>query len=204
MDVHRNKIVLFGGYIRGRGNANDMWEWDGEKWDSIPQPDMKPSARSNMYMVYDIKRKKVVLYGGSVNENNKFKALDEVWEWDGKLWKKINYQKGPGENEMYGMIYHERLKKTIVYGGRSGNPLKTKDEMWTWDGKKWEMIKQASHTGNHTYKCHYFTSLYLIVFILFQRPIVFITNITSFVCSVLQDDCLFAILIISSYCQSIT
>ena len=94
-----------------------------------------------MYMAYDAKRKKVVLYGGSINENGKFQILDEVWEWDGKAWKKMNYINGPGKNEMYGMIYHEKLKKTIVYGGRSGDPIKTKNEMWTWNGKKWKIVK---------------------------------------------------------------
>ena len=56
------KILLFGGRLGWPNDANDTWEWDGVKWTRVMTGG--PSGRISS-LVYDGKRKQVVLFGGA-------------------------------------------------------------------------------------------------------------------------------------------
>jgi hypothetical protein len=64
-DSHRQVVVLFGGqtgFDYGVGLLGDTWEWNGTGW--TPLPVTGPTARSFVKMVYDQRRRKLVLFGG--------------------------------------------------------------------------------------------------------------------------------------------
>jgi hypothetical protein len=76
-DTHRQTIVLFGGQngiAFGTGPLGDTWEWDGTNWSTLPPGG--PSARTFVKMVYDQRRRKLVLFGG--HDGTQF--LNDTWE----------------------------------------------------------------------------------------------------------------------------
>jgi hypothetical protein len=76
-DSHRQVIVLFGGqtgFNFGVGPLGDTWEWNGNSW--APLPVSGPSARTFVKMVYDQRRRKLVLFGGY--DGSQF--LNDTWE----------------------------------------------------------------------------------------------------------------------------
>src|SRR5262249_6647649 len=86
-DSARKRLVVFGGMYevpaaerRPRVNPvrGDTWKWDGEKWEQVATDG--PSARCVNAMVYDAKRKKIVMFGG---EDTNLNSLGDTWEWDG-------------------------------------------------------------------------------------------------------------------------
>jgi hypothetical protein len=88
-------------------------------------------------IAFDENRKRAVLFGGSGNSG----ILDDLWEWDGNLWNKVETQgEKPSKREVYGITYHKQLKKIFIYGGRSGF-AKPFGDLWSWDGEKWEIHK---------------------------------------------------------------
>jgi hypothetical protein len=76
-DTHRQTVVLFGGQSGapfGVDPLGDTWEWDGTHWS--PLPVSGPSARTFVKMVYDQRRRKLVLFGG--HDGTQF--LNDTWE----------------------------------------------------------------------------------------------------------------------------
>lgn len=71
-DAERQVTVLFGG---------ETCLWDGKAWTRVT-PSGSPPDRAVHGLAYDPVRQRIVLYGGS-RENNR---LSDLWEWDGRTW----------------------------------------------------------------------------------------------------------------------
>lgn len=73
-DLHRGRVVLFGGQIRTnpRQVFSDTWEWDGALWAPVISQ-REPGARSSHALAYDPERHRHVLFGGDG-------ASPTVWE----------------------------------------------------------------------------------------------------------------------------
>ena len=145
-DTKRKKLVLFGGLnASGPGDGkllNDTWEWDPvNKWKRFEVAG--PSARAWHAMAYDGQRNKIVLFGGATGFGKT--AFSETWEWDGQQWEKINATNGPGSLCDLAMVYDDRIKKIILFGGqpvKADEDEKRKDsgDTWTWDGREWQRV----------------------------------------------------------------
>ena len=75
-DSDRQVVVMFGGqtgFNFGVGPLADTWEWNGTNWSPVAVSG--PTARSFVKMVYDQRRRKIVLFGGY---NAGF--LGDTWE----------------------------------------------------------------------------------------------------------------------------
>jgi hypothetical protein len=76
-DSHRQVVVMFGGqtgFDFGVGPLGDTWEWNGTNWASVAVAG--PSPRTFTKMVYDQRRRKIVLFGGY--DANGF--VGDTWE----------------------------------------------------------------------------------------------------------------------------
>lgn len=63
-DPSRWRIVLFGGYSPAVGSQlADTWEYDGNNWVQA-LPNTSPTAREQHTMIYDLGRRRVVMFGG--------------------------------------------------------------------------------------------------------------------------------------------
>ena len=79
-DVGRGVTVLYGGSSNYRAALADTHEWDGMRWHYRGHG--LPGARSWSAMTYDSGRQIVVLFGGRINEEDRY--LDDTWAWDGR------------------------------------------------------------------------------------------------------------------------
>ena len=139
-DSHRERVVLFGGTgarpegAERRLSPVDTWEWDGKRWTQVAT--MGPSSRGRSAMVYDEKRREMVLFGGGGNE-----ILGDTWLWNGKKWREATVA-GPPARYAQAMAYDAHRRVVVLYGGSSAyGPARYLTDMWEWDGEKWSEIK---------------------------------------------------------------
>jgi hypothetical protein len=134
------KSYLFGGGV-GSEAFNDFWEWDGSKWQRLI--DNTPVGRRiHTNMVYDAARNRIVLFGGMRKDSlNKSVLENDIWEWRDAQWTKVKPSSdlAPSPRFAFSMVYSSALKKSLIIGGLSatGEPY---NEMWTWDGKTFELV----------------------------------------------------------------
>ena len=67
-DAARGVVVLFGGYgkdpqTRTVKPLDDLWEWDGARWQLVPVS-QRPPPRESAAITYDSVRQRAVLFGG--------------------------------------------------------------------------------------------------------------------------------------------
>jgi hypothetical protein len=48
--------------------------------------------------------------------------LDDAWEWDGIAWLETTPADRPVERARHAIVYHERLRATLLLGGQLGGP----------------------------------------------------------------------------------
>lgn len=117
-------------------------------WEPVDSSN-KPPARYGAAMVYDAARDVVLLYGGSVS-NQQF--LGDMWQWDGKDWSQIAMpEPNPGVRTGAHMLYSEIEGKVYFYGGMVRGTLGgyyTIPDMWSWDGQEWTLEWNGSGTSN--------------------------------------------------------
>lgn len=125
---HLDAYVLYGGTLENRVNDTLTWLLKDGKFTPLNIPG--PGQRFHFGMAYDHNRKKVVLYGGGPQRQ------DELWEFDGNAWEKINTTNNPGPRFWLSMVYDEHHKRMVIHGGRD------KTDTWSWDGKLWKLLAQ--------------------------------------------------------------
>lgn len=139
-DSHRGRTVLFGGTgprppgAERRVSPVDTWEWDGTRWTQIATSG--PSSRGRSAMVYDERRRQMVLFGGGGNV-----ILGDTWLWDGHAWREV-VGPAPPARYAHAMAYDSHRGVTILYGGSSAyKPARYLTDMWEWDGQTWREIQ---------------------------------------------------------------
>lgn len=141
-DRARNHVVLFGGASASSGPADpqrflgDTWVWNGHGWRKAA--DDGPPGRYAHGMVYDERRRVVLLYSGAAAHRGA--PLSDLWQWDGTRWTEIRPD-GPGPGHRYQpvMVYDRKRARTVLYGGIGGS-----SDTWEWDGVRWTAMA-ASH-----------------------------------------------------------
>ena len=77
-EVRGEAILMF-----PRGQSNQGWRWNGNTWSQLSGP--LPPNRFASYMVWDVARQRVVLFGGFVPGTGQFHQ--DLWEWNGVVWQ---------------------------------------------------------------------------------------------------------------------
>ena len=76
-DVARNRVVFFGGLkINGPNQSvfGNTWDWDGAKW-LRRAPRTKPQKRAKGHTVYDVKRRRFMMFGGDTLNS----IINDTW-----------------------------------------------------------------------------------------------------------------------------
>jgi hypothetical protein len=136
-DSRRGRVVLFGGGTPGR--QDDTWEWDGDTWIER-SPQESPPARLGHAMAYDEQRERVVLFGGSAPDR-----LGDTWEWDGERWIDLTPSSplaSPSARAGHTLAYDRARELVLLFGGE--DDLTIRDDLWAWDGERWERIDVES------------------------------------------------------------
>jgi len=107
--------------------------------------DIGPSARSNVAMIFDLARKRVVLFGGAGNGTT---LANDTWEWDGENWTQYE-DIGPPPRSRHAMAYDAKRDRVVLFGGSAGNQQLA--DTWEWDGQSWTQVADTgpSARGGH-------------------------------------------------------
>ena len=143
-DPRRNKVVLFGGYERddlGHLVAlDDLWEWDGMRWQRPEIHGARPRARYGAAMAYDETSGVMLVFGGSDG-----KPDGETWAWDGQRWTLLDAT-APAT---YNAVAAWDGERVIRFGGWNGT--RRVGETWGWTGTRWRRLAQSGPSArNHS------------------------------------------------------
>lgn len=129
-DAAHNSVWMYGGLDELGDSYNvDLWGYRGGQWFRNTANTNAPVACETPMSAFDSDRGKlVVLCSGSV-----------TYEWDGAAWKTFSSLKPVPDLRFFAqMVYDQKLKKTVVFGGYyNGN---YRNDTWVWDGTKWEEL----------------------------------------------------------------
>jgi hypothetical protein len=98
-------------------------------------------------MVFDTRRRKVVLFSGAADFGRKGQpAFTDTWEWDGRN-RQLVSSTGPTGRILFVMSYDSRRGKVVVFGGNSAYapPFESGllGDTWEWDGRRWSQLDVA-------------------------------------------------------------
>lgn len=128
---HRRVYLIGGSTPRGDGYRffDDVWSWNGERWDRAAP---LPFPRSSHRVVYDATRNSLVLFGGGFARA--VRAEGVLWEWRDGGWRVLGGHLDAGRNEP-GMCFDRRRGRIVIFGGW--------DESSTYRGDTWEWTGEA-------------------------------------------------------------
>jgi hypothetical protein len=141
-DTMRGRAVLFGGSgarppgAERRLSPVDTWEWDGDRWAQVATTG--PSSRGRSAMVYDERRREVVLFGGGGDQ-----VLGDTWIWNGTTWRQAAAA-GPAPRYAHSMAYDADRGVVVLYGGSTFRPVQYFTDMWEWNGERWTEVAMSS------------------------------------------------------------
>ncbi len=130
-DKQRGVIVMFGG-SDGVNYRNDIWEWDGQRWQQRWSMDgAVPNIRAAFGMYYDEDLGKVVVSGGygGKDQNQAGIFYNDTWTWDGGHWTEV-----VGE-----VLSPPIVAATAIYDPRSQRAVMMNfDGLLVWSADHWE------------------------------------------------------------------
>jgi hypothetical protein len=120
----------------------ETWAWIGAAWSSRARPTL-PAVRQGHALVTDLRRGRVLLFGGSTNGVS---VSDETWEWDGAAWRALAPSSRPPPRQGHEMSYDSARGEAVVFGGVPG-PTATQllSDTWVWNGTTW--LARTTPTG---------------------------------------------------------
>lgn len=135
LDKKSGNVVTFGGWGKGgpaTDTRNDVWQFDGKGWRSIPTSFI--DRHDHVKMVYADHLEAFVVYGGF---NSKSQTFDST-TW---LLKNGNFialhLAGPGARGNAAFAYDSHRKKVVLFGGKGYN---IPADLWEFDGRAWKQI----------------------------------------------------------------
>lgn len=133
-DPDRAQVVLFGGYgdspLNTKANLSDTWVFDGSAWTQLPVTG--PSARSGHAMAWDPSTRRILLFGGALNQG----LAGDTWAWDGTQWTLIATT-GPSPRHGSLMVTDPDAGRTLLWGGfGNGYP----EELWSHQNGTWNLV----------------------------------------------------------------
>lgn len=152
------KGILFGGHTWDDENQtwvfhNDTWTYDytTNTWTEL-FPHSYPSARYWHSMTFDSVSKKVILFGGIGDPDNK---LNDTWIYDylSNDWVQDPSEVHPSGRFGHDMVFDSANQKIILFGGRNNNGTILNDT-WAYSyhesGGTWELMDSSSSSSTTT------------------------------------------------------
>ena len=153
-DEGRGSVILFGGIPKGRATPwpSDTWELKPDGWSRIATEG--PAGRARSALVYDTKRKQVVLFGGVGAEPARGQPqpfFSDTWVWEQDAWRKVA-EGGPRARYAHGMVFDERAGVVWLYSGAAAHRDAPLHDMWRWDGARWTEVELTGRTPGYRYQ----------------------------------------------------
>lgn len=142
-DSARRQLVLVDGYQPPHDALPaELWAWDGREWKRVPGSGSGPSKRIVGAAAYDVRRDRIVSFGGSRTSSG---TLGDTWEWNGAAWREMT-DTSVGRRDHHALAYDEARGKTLLFGGNWG-PAPWPTDTWVWDGTSWTRVAAEGPVG---------------------------------------------------------
>jgi hypothetical protein len=128
-DTERHTVLMFGGN-GANTHPNDLWEYDGNDWQSHT-PGLRPAGRTQFAMTYDLMRRRCIVFGGVSGSGY---LLNDTFEWNGTTWQDRSGV-GPAPRSGCAMAYHLATGQSVLFGGADNSRIR--NDTWVWNGTTW-------------------------------------------------------------------
>lgn len=121
--------------VKSSAYLNDTWLYSQQQWKQA-KTELSPKQRSYSAMVFDDRRERCVLFGGSTRDAI---ALDDTWEFDGNAWRLAPSALRPSPRFDHKMVYDSVSGRAILFGGFGPGPTgdANRADTWVFDGTRW-------------------------------------------------------------------
>lgn len=144
-------LVIFGGKNNST-DFNDLWQWNGKKWNLIGKGATKRWDHSYVYMN---NYNQLFLFGGRAFEHILGKEervdLNDNWIYKNHVWIQLKIQ-SPEKRSSHGLAFNEKSGNVILFGGR--NKENIFNDTWVFNGEEWKKLDLSGPKGRfgHTLK----------------------------------------------------
>ncbi|CAE7232433.1 GPA3 [Symbiodinium natans] len=145
LDIKARAMLLFGGYVPGRGYSDDAWAFglEDQQWRELRREGELPPGRELHSAIFDPKGRQMVVFGGRGGD---LRALDDVFilELQAERWAKLRPEgRRPAARWGHSASYEEAAHAMLLFGGAQGDNFFS--DLWSLDleAKRWEEIQAA-------------------------------------------------------------
>lgn len=111
------------------------------RWSQLSE---QPGLRSGSAIAYDSLRKRIVLFGGRVDDGaTNVEPIGGLFEWNGDNWASIPATVQPSARYHASMAYDSARRRLVLFGGQVGNAIAPLGDLWEWDGTNWALRTPA-------------------------------------------------------------
>lgn len=145
-DATLKKTVIYGGIGRLKPDDkitrySDMWSFDGTGWVAVT-PATTPGIRYGAETVVDPRTGHAFIFGGIRVDTSATNIQTQVypndmWEWDGTNWTKVNTAVTPPARENGGFAFDPLRQELVLFAGYSGFYL---SDLWTFKNGNWSQV----------------------------------------------------------------
>jgi hypothetical protein len=156
-DASQGRLDLVAGLVWQESTASalasaELWQLDPAKatFSNPTPPRNAPSGRYRHAMAFCPVTGKTYVFGG---QDSKAQMLNDLWEWDGKAWLKINSDVQPSARADTAMACDPFRKSLILFGGTNDVPATDHtfgfSDTWEWQSatRQWTQLHPASSPG---------------------------------------------------------
>lgn len=142
-DDPRNKLIVFGGSAMRDGRLeydSNVYEWGIKKgWRVFVGSG--PGPRNGGALVYHSGLKETILMGGVYENSRGYRILFDVWQWNGRRWRKSDTTCPVKEPEA---VFASGMEKVLVCGEVTNKDRLVYSgdrqfELWSFDGREWRL-----------------------------------------------------------------
>ncbi|MCI4368709.1 MAG: PKD domain-containing protein, partial [Thermoplasmata archaeon] len=142
-DLQDNEVVLFGGH-GAKGALADTWSFVGGNWKNLTAAStVRPSARQDAAMAYDVAAHDVLLYSGLDASG---KRLGDTYTFVGGAWKSLTLKLNPGVRSGAALAYDSNDGYLLLFGGSSAAGV-LPTGTWKFSNGAWTLLTPAMAPG---------------------------------------------------------
>jgi hypothetical protein len=120
------------------GRFDDTWQYDlaSPGWTNITPNDTLPVKRCLIDAVWDMRKQRLLIYGGQSNEAP---YMDDLWGFSPEFsgWQRIERLPRPSPRNMYALVYDTTRSAATLIGGRTEDGQASDAWVFNADGETW-------------------------------------------------------------------
>ncbi len=140
-DSESDRVIMFGGYLRGSGGywgdeyySTETWSYDynTNAWENLTTAS-GPEGRTYYKMAYDSESDRIIMFGGYHHADNPYG--EETWSYDynSNTWTQKDALGTSPFRYKHSMAYDSESDLIIIFGGSETSYYDIDDETWTYD-----------------------------------------------------------------------